>query len=289
MREMEQELAEQKLKGVRETFDRLTAVSHVQTEHFSGHRKIEGYQEYPVSEHFFGKDRLWKRESMFGVVQMGYDPEREKLFLFAHMKTSRYDTAADRYQKEMSALGQKALLKRQGENRAYVSRRREMAAVLIERKKNRPWTRGFLKAYTDRRNMEAAGKLLPFFSREEELEELERLRSAARQRQETVRNLNVLPLEAEEALEREQERTVRRKQLLKLQKEGIRDLILEHLLQAVLAVKDAESKRFLTGANYAYRYQRTEIEAYYRERRKTRDHALGHTGASEDASEDEKR
>lgn len=288
MREMEQRLEEQRLKDARETLDRLTAVSHVRTEHFSAHRKIEGYQEYSASENFFGKDRLWKRESMFGVVQMGYDPERQKLFLFAHMKTSRYDTAAGRYQKEMSVLDQKALLKRQGENRAYVSRRREMAAVLIERRKNRPWTRGFLKTYMNRRNMETAGKLFPFFSQEEEKEELERLREAARTRQENVRSLQVLPLEAEEAPDQERERLVRKEQLLRLQKEEIRDLILGQLYQTVLAVKDAESRRFLTGANYAYRYQRTEIEAYYQERRRARDRALGRADAAEDAAEDEK-
>ena len=76
MRETEQKFAEQKLKEARETYDRLRAVSHVQTEPFSGHQRIEGYQEYPAAEHFFGKDRLWKRENMFGVVQVGYDPQR---------------------------------------------------------------------------------------------------------------------------------------------------------------------------------------------------------------------
>lgn len=288
MRETEQKFAEQKLKEARETYDRLRTVSHVQTEPFSGHQRIEGYQEYPAAEHFFGKDRLWKRENMFGVVQVGYDPQREKLFLFAHIKTSRYDTAAGRCQKEMSAPGQKALLKRQGESRAYVSGRREMAAVLIERRKNRPWTGGFLKAYTERREMEAAGKLLPFFSREEEREELERLRAAARARQETVRSLQVLPPQSQETAEQEQERRMRREQLLRLRKEGVRDLILEHLLQAVQAVKDGESRRFLTGANYAYRYQRTEIEAYYRGRKRARDQALARADAAEDAAEDEK-
>lgn len=81
---------------------------------------------------------------------------------------------------------------------------------------------------------------------------------------------------------------MRREQLLRLRKEGVRDLILEHLLQAVLAVKEGESRRFLTGANYAYRYQRTEIEAYYRGRKRARDQALARADAAEDAAEDEK-
>ena len=136
--------------------------------------------------------------------------------------------------------------------------------------------------------METAGKLFPFFSQEEEKEELERLREAARTRQENVRSLQVLPLEAEDASDQERERLVRKEQLLRLQKEEIRDLILGQLYQTVLAVKDAESRRFLTGANYAYRYQRTEIEAYYRERRRARDRALGRADAAEDAAEDEK-
>lgn len=287
--EQDWKLEEKKQKHFRETFDRLTAVSHVQDEHFSEHKKIEGYYEHPVSEKFFGKDRLLKRENMFGVIQLGYDPDREKLFLFAHMKTSRYDTAANRYQKEMKEYGQKGLLRRQGQNLAYVSRRQEMAAVLIEKGKVRPWTKRIIKAHMNRNNMETVRKLLPFFSREEETEELSRLRKQARERQQEIRDLQVLPLEAEEVREEMQEKKARHDRLLSLRKEYVSSLITENLLHTMLAVKDAEAGRFLTRINHAWRYQRTEIEAYYQNRRKGEERASENRETAEDASEDERR
>ena len=82
-----------------------------------------------------------KQENMFGTLQMGYNPNRERVFLFANLKTSRYDTVASRYQREMKEYQQKSLLKGNNENRAYVSKRWEMASVLIEKKENKPWTR----------------------------------------------------------------------------------------------------------------------------------------------------
>ena len=35
-----------------------------------------------------------KQDNMFGTLQLGYNPNRERVFLFANMKTSRYDTVA---------------------------------------------------------------------------------------------------------------------------------------------------------------------------------------------------
>ncbi len=272
-----------------ETLDRLTAVSHAQTEHFSEHKKIEGYQEYSVQENFPGKDRLWKRENLYGVLKLGYDPQKEKLFLFAHMKTSRYDTAAGRYQKEMNALGQSPVSGREGGNRAYVSSRREMAAVLIERRTNRPWTGKFIRSQRNRENMDVIRKLLPFFAREEELEGKRKLKAAKGERQKEARSL-LLPLrESEErnGQELEIKQRARMQRLTELRKEDVRDLAAEQLIQTVLLTKDAEARRFLTGINYAYRYQKTEIEAYYRERRRAAGQAAERAEPGEDTSEEE--
>ena len=100
---------------------------------------------------------------LFGTLQMGYNPNRERVFLFANLKTSRYDTVASRYQREMKEYQQKSLLKGNNENRAYVSKRWEMASVLIEKKENKPWTRYSIQTYLGRNNMEAIQKTMPFF------------------------------------------------------------------------------------------------------------------------------
>ena len=139
--EAERKLEEKKLQDLRETSDRLTAASHVQVEYFAKHQKIEGYYESQMPGRLFGCDRLMKQDNMFGTLQLGYNPNRERVFLFANMKTSRYDTVASRYQKEMKEYQQKSLLKGDNENRAYVSRRWEMSTVLIEKRENKPWTK----------------------------------------------------------------------------------------------------------------------------------------------------
>ena len=108
--EAERKLEEKKLQDLRETSDRLTAASHVQVEYFAKHQKIEGYYESQMPGRLFGCDRLMKQDNMFGTLQLGYNPNRERVFLFANMKTSRYDTVASRYQKEMKEYQQKSLL-----------------------------------------------------------------------------------------------------------------------------------------------------------------------------------
>ena len=125
---------ELKMEHYRETMDRLTAASHAQVEYFADHKKIEGYYENISTGNFFKCDCLMKQENMFGRIQLGYNPNRKRVFLFANLKTSRYDTIASKYQKEMHDYQRKSLLKGDNENRAYVFKRWEMASVLIEKK-----------------------------------------------------------------------------------------------------------------------------------------------------------
>ena len=107
----ERRMEELKKQHFRETMDRLTAASHVQTEYFEKHNRIEGYYERLTDGKFFHCDRLFKQENMFGSIQLGYNPNRERVFLYANLKTSRYDTIASSYQKQMADYQQKSLLK----------------------------------------------------------------------------------------------------------------------------------------------------------------------------------
>ncbi len=246
-----EELQKKKKEHFRETADRLTAAAHIQTEYFAKHTKIEGYYESRIPGRFFGCDRLMKQDSMFGTIQLGYNPNRERVFLFANMKTSRYDTVASRYQKELKEYQQKALLKGNNENRAYISKGFEMASVLIEKRENKPWTRYSIQTYLGRNNMEAIQKTMPFFMRSEETEELTRIRKRRKEIQEAIRE------------QREQQEEVR-----ELRKEAVEDLTMENLTEAILIRKETAQKHFLRRLNYAYDFQKQDIEAYYREKRK---------------------
>lgn len=278
-------IEEQKMEHFRETMDRLTAVSHVQTEYFADHKKIEGYYERVEEGKYFNCDRLMKQENMFGSIQLGYNPNRKRVFLFAGLKTSRYDTIASRYQKEMEEYQRKSLLKGDNENRAYVSKRWEMAAVLIEKKENKPWTRRSVKTYLNRANLEAVRKTLPFFSQEEEQKELQELKSERQKIQENIRVLR-RELSAEEEMQ-EKDRAEKERQIRSLRKNAVENLTRENLLDAILVRKYAFEKGFLRKINYAYDFQKKDIESYYREKRKVMENAAENTGEDEERPEDD--
>lgn len=282
--EMEQK---KKIEHYRETMDRLTAAAHIKVEYFARHTRIEGYYENPVTGNFFSCDRLMKQDNMFGTIQLGYNPNRERVFLFANMKTSRYDMVASRYQKEMKEYQRRMLLKGDNENRAYVSRRWEMASVLIEKKENKPWTQRSVKTYLKRTNMEAARKTLPFFSMEEEQEELWKLRTSQKEIKDSIRELQTQKLHGEESedLVREQAE----KELRKYRRKALENMTEENLLQAILTRKGAASRLFLRRLNYVYDYQKKDIEAYYREKKKTLEETEENVPEGEDVPEDEDR
>lgn len=284
--EAERKLEEKKLQDLRETSDRLTAASHVQVEYFAKHQKIEGYYESQMPGRLFGCDRLMKQDNMFGTLQLGYNPNRERVFLFANMKTSRYDTVASRYQKEMKEYQQKSLLKGDNENRAYVSRRWEMSTVLIEKRENKPWTKRSIASYLGRANLEAVRKNLPFFIKDEEQKELDEKRQRQKQIQKEVWELRrTQAMEAQESTEErpdwaEQEKD--RKELQGLRAEAVQGLSVISLLESILTRKDALSRTFLRRINYAYDFQKKDIKSYYREKRKT----LEETATAADTEED---
>lgn len=281
--EHEQEFEGKKLAHYRETMDRLTAASHVKVEYFAEHQKIEGYYEDRMPERLFGCDRLMKQDNLFGTIQLGYNPNRERTFLFANLKTSRYDTVASRYQKEMRDYRRRSLLKGDNENRAYVSRRDEMSSILIEKKERKPWSARSVKTYLNRANMEAGAKLLPFFTREEEKEELEKLYARRKEIRETIRELSLQGRD-EEAGQDHREAAM---EIRTLRREATDSLMKESLLEAILARKEAASRTFLRRINYAYDFQKKDIEAYYRERRKTLEETRTEEAAAEGTPEDE--
>ena len=276
--EAERKLEEKKLQDLRETSDRLTAASHVQVEYFAKHQKIEGYYESQMPGRLFGCDRLMKQDNMFGTLQLGYNPNRERVFLFANMKTSRYDTVASRYQKEMKEYQQKSLLKGDNENRAYVSRRWEMSTVLIEKRENKPWTKRSIASYLGRANLEAVRKNLPFFIKDEEQKELDEKRQRQKQIQKEVWELR--RTQAMEAQESTEERPDWAEQ------EKDRKLSVISLLESILTRKDALSRTFLRRINYAYDFQKKDIKSYYREKRKTLEETATAADTEEDHPED---
>ena len=91
---LETDSGRQRRLEYQEELDKVTAARHIRTEHFSSHVKLEGYYESPNPSYMFQCDRLMKAESMFGRLQLGYHPARRRSFLFVHLKSSRYDTAA---------------------------------------------------------------------------------------------------------------------------------------------------------------------------------------------------
>lgn len=277
-------MEEQKKEHFRETMDRLTAASHMQVDYFGEHKRIEGYYEGISDDRFFKCDRLMKQENMFGKIQLGYNPNRKRVFLFANLKTSRYDTVASQYQKEMNEYRRRTLLKGDNENRAFVSNRRENAVVLIEKKENKPWTVRSVKTYLNRTNTEAAKKTLPFFSREEEWEELKEVKSQQKEIEEDIRELR-LSLSKEEEASSDRIRT--EQQIQTQRRYYVENLAKENLLEALLIRKNTAEKSFLRKINYAYDFQKKDIESYYREKQKEQERKLVDTEAEDDGTEDE--
>lgn len=232
-----------------EIYDRLTAAFHVHLDHFSKHVKIEGYQEYADAGHFFGCDRLLKVENMFGKMQIGYNPNRGRSFLFANLKTSRYDTISSRYQKELKEYQMKSLLKGKNQNRAYLARRMEEAAVLIEKADTKPWGEATVAPYLKRKNLESMQKTLPFFDRSEEKERYQE-------------NLNM-----QKALKRKISSNARKGEVQnqeKLRKEQNEKFREGNRISALLYRKEASSRYYTRKINYAFDIQKHEMFEFYK-------------------------
>lgn len=282
---LERSMEEQKMDHFRETMERITTVSHVQVEYFARHEKLDGYHESKVTGQLFNCDRLMKQDNMFGTLQLGYNPNRGRVFLFANMKTSRYDTVASRYQKEMTETMKKSLLKGENANRAYLSKRWENAAVLIEKRDNMPWSKRTIRTYLKRANADSLQKTMPFFSKEEELQEWKDIKEKQKELQADIREIRDRQA-TEETAENMTERRQQEEQLRLFRREALENLTTENLLQAIITRKNTAAKGFFRRLNYSFDYQKKDIEAYYREKKKASDKITEH-GDTETEPEDE--
>ncbi len=152
----------------RETLRKLTAPQHLTTTWFTEHRKVEGYEQDREVHDFYGCDRLWKMETAFARVQMGYDPKKGQSFLFANLKTSIFGNVASREQRKMDERQRMKTLKTGTQNLAYSARRRAGSTVLLYKMENKPWSEQSIAPYLGRVNLETLGQALPFLEHTEE-------------------------------------------------------------------------------------------------------------------------
>ena len=254
-KQQEKSMLQQKKKN-RETFERLTAPTHVTLNSWKEHERIEGYYEFREYGNLFSCDRLLKLETVFGKVQMGYNPNRARSFIFANMKTSRYDTVNSRYQKEMKEYQKNPEQKKGNENRAWVSKRWKSASVLLEKAENKPWTEWSMEPYFKSANMDALLKTMPFFHERDERGQLEEIRQDTKALQEGIRGNGIQGKWSENL------------QLNRMIRENSQE---SELLQAILVRKNAGKRAFLRKVNYAFDIDKHSMFEYYREQRRRAD------------------
>jgi len=265
---------------MRETFARLSAPVHVTLNSWEEHERIEGYYEFQDYGHLFSCDRLLKLETFYGKVQMGYNPNRARSFVFANMKTNIYDTVNSRYQRSMKEYQQKPEQKKGNENRAWVSGRWQNASVLLEKAENKPWSVRSMEPYLHNTNMETILKTMPYLSSEQELSQLSLRKEAIVQMQKKV---------SENARKNERSEDA---QLHERMREASEE---SALLQAILARKDSQKRAFIRKLNYAFDIDKKRMFEYYREQRR---HAMQEEisvidaegdGMPQEASDDERK
>lgn len=267
---LEQEELEKKKR--REQYDRLTAPSHTKIENFMQHEKFEGYYENADAGHQFKCDRLMKYETMFGRLQMGYNPNRRKSFIFANIKTSRYDNAPGSTARTMYEYQQKSLLKGQNENRLFVGHHTGNAAVLLEKRENKPWTEYSIKPYMRGRNLEALKKVMPFLDVQEEKQKLQKVHEEKRKLQDQVAENIHEGNFADNAL-------IRQKQM--------QNLYEENSLETAVYRKEMQSKLFFRKINYAFDHQKAKMFEYYRNQRKRMEEAEAENTNKDDEEDDD--
>jgi hypothetical protein len=236
-----------------ETYARLTAPQHITISHFSRHQKIEGYLEYRDVPEFLGSDRLWRLDTVYGSIQLGYNPRKGQSFLFANIKTSILDTAASRHQKELKEYQMMRALKSESANIAYTSKRRGGSAVLLYNMEPQPWSRRAVMPYLRRANMEALQKTMPFLDRSAELSRRAEISKEQRSLQDG--------LAAHMRGRRYGEMSLIRAKQTALSAH-------ENELNALIYRKDTQQSLFFRKLNYAMNLQKREMFAYYRDRRK---------------------
>ncbi|MEG2204847.1 MAG: hypothetical protein RRY21_06780, partial [Oscillospiraceae bacterium] len=214
--------------------------------------RIEGYHEDRKAAGFFGCDRLLKLDSLFGTIQLGYDPRKGQSFLFANIKTSIFDTAASREQREMSERDQMRELKTGNQNRAFVARRRQNSSVVLFKAENKPWGEGSVAPYLGRVNTGALRKTLPFL----EVREQQTQRMQAAQQQQA--------LQQDEHKAQQRPRDFRELRDIRAQRVALSRE--QDQLGALIVRKQQRSLWFFRRINLVFDLQKQKMFAHYRNR-----------------------
>ena len=260
MREQVQATTREEL---REANARLSAPQHLETNRFEQHKKVEGYEQNRAVPDFYGCDRLWKLETLYGRIQMGYHPGRGQSFLFANIKTSIYDYAPSVYQRSMKETRQMRALKTGTQNMAYSSRRWKGGTVLLYKAENKPWSEQSIAPYLGRLNLETLQKTMPFLVREES-EERRQGREEKKDLEQGIRRALAEHDDARVAQLRRQENELSHHQ---------------DALGALLLLKQAQSRAFFRKINIAFDLQKAKMFEYYRRVRDRRAQRAGETRA----------
>ena len=235
-----------------ETYARLTAPVHVQQSHFSEHQRIEGYFENRDVPQFLGSDRLMKLDTLYGTIQLGYNPRRGQSFLFANIKTSIFDTAPSRHQRELKEYQMVRGRKAATANTVYTARRRAGGAVLLYKAEPLPWSQKSVLPYLRRTGVEALRKTLPFLDRGEELAAREQARRSRRELQAALAGLMARSEYGSMAAVRARQTALSAERAA---------------TEALLYRKDAQQRLFFRRLNGLLDVQKQEMFDYYRSRR----------------------
>ncbi len=248
-----------------EEYARIHASNHLTLDQFSDHTKIEGYFENKQVPDFLGCDRLLKMDNMFGRIQQGYNPMKNRAFLYAHIKTSIYDSAASSYKRQLSEKTMFRSRKDENENVLYSTKRKPDTAVILYKAENKPWSEHSIAPYIRRINQGALRKTMPFLLRDEELERIETIARERRALQDS---------EAEALAEGEYD------QLSSIRLKSREMLYEENMLSSMVIKKVSRSRWFFKRLNYSFDIQKQEMFLYYRDVKKR------HRGENDQVVED---
>jgi len=242
-------------KEDRELAARLTAPQHIVYNRFEEHAAVEGYEQDRDVADYYGCDRLMKLDTIYGRIQLAYDPRKGQSFIFANIKTSVYDNAASAYQRGLKETMMMKQLKTGNQNIAFSSRRMQNSSVLLFKMENKPWTEGSVKPYLNRLDLQALQKTMPFLQKEVEVEQRGRDMERRRRLQDTIRDVQA----SGDAAKLRELRAVDTSTLHTM----------EHL-DALIYRKAAQSQNFFHKVNMAFDLQKAKMFEYYRNERERR-------------------
>lgn len=259
-------------KRDRELQDRVTAPQHVAFHHFGEHKAVEGYLEFRDQPDFQSSDLLLRLDTMFGTIQLGYHPGHGQSFLFANIKTSRFDTVASRYQKELRDYQMMQERKAGTQNLTFLSRRQESSAVILYKRENKPWSAESVAPYLRRMNMGVLRKTMPFLDRrQEQADYLETLR----EKKELERELRAKTAAQDHA----GQVAVRARDTALIAR--------QNELMGLLPRMCTQERHFFRKLNYAFDIQKQEMFTYYQERRAGGIRARAETAPAEPGEKDD--